>query len=137
MSLFGLETPMERPGPGQRGAVFVPRANGDPATIGLFQNGSGLVGYRNPDGTMMIYFENNRFNDGALHSWQNKIFKAYDRLVNGAPTVNKVSCEATSVEQVGFVQGSEILVIEMALLTDWLTRSNALDSAPDGPNIHA
>ncbi|HEY0065241.1 MAG TPA: hypothetical protein VGC21_24190 [Telluria sp.] len=137
MSLFGLETPMERPGPGKRGAIFVPRANGDPATVSLFQNGSGLVGYRNPDGSMMIYFENNRFNDSALHSWQNKVFKAYDRLVNGAPTVNKVSCDANAVEQVGFVQGSEILVIEMPSLTDWLTRSNALDSAPEGPNIHA
>ncbi|SHH03150.1 hypothetical protein [Massilia sp. CF038] len=137
MSLFGLETPMERPSPGKRAAVFVPKSGGDQAGGGLFQNGSGMVGYRNPDGTMTIYFENNRFNDSALHSWQNKVFKAYDRLVNGSPTVNKTSCDATSVVQIGFVQGPEILVIEMPQLTDWLTRSNALDSAPEGPNIHA
>jgi len=137
MSLFGLETPMERPAPGKRGAVFVPNPNTDPAVAGLFQNGSGLVGFRNPDGTMTIYFENNRFNDSALHSWQNKIFKAYDRLVNGAPTVNKTTCSENAVIQIGFVQGPEILVIEMPALTDWLTRCNVPDSAPEGPNIHA
>lgn len=128
---------MDRPNPGGRAAVFVPRADGDEAVIGTFKNGSGMVGFGNPDGSVFIYFENNRFNDPALHLWQNKVFKAYDRMVKNVPTVNKISCDAGNLEQVGFIEGPEILVRNMASLQDWLTRSNAIGTAPEGPEIHA
>ena len=84
----------------------------------------------------MVYFENNKFNDPALHSWQNKAFKAYDRMVKGAPTVNKLSCDAANLDQVGYIQGAEILITDMAPLTEWLKRTDALASAPDGTEIH-
>ncbi|WP_229518435.1 hypothetical protein [Massilia sp. PAMC28688] len=128
---------MDRPNPGGRAAVFVPRADGDPAVIEAFRKGSGMVGFGNHDGSLMVYFENNKFNDSSLHAWQNKVFKAYDRMVKGFPTVNKISCDAGNVEQVGFIEGPEILVRNMDALTDWLVRSGAADSAPEGPNIHA
>lgn len=137
MTTFGRDTPMDRPNPGGRAAVFVPRVDADQAVAEVLRNGSGLVGYGNPDGSVQIYFENNKFNDSALHSWQNKVFKAYDRMVKGAPTVNKLSCDAGNLEQIGFVEGPEILVRNMEQLMEWLTRSNAADSAPEGPEIHA
>ncbi len=136
MSVFERDTPMERPGPNGRAAVFVPRADGEDAVISLFKNGSGLVGFGNPDGSLMIYYENNRFNDSGLDRWQSKVFKAYDRLVNGSPTVNKVTCDALNVTQVGFVEGAEIQVRNMEALTAWLVRCNAQASAPESANIH-
>lgn len=137
MTVFGKDTPMDRPNPGGRAAVFVPRADGDPAVTEIFKKGSGMVGFGNHDRTIMVYFENNRFNDAALQSWQNKVFKSYDRMVKGVPTVNKITCDPANLEQVGFVEGSEILVRDMDALTDWLARSGAADTAPEGPNIHA
>jgi hypothetical protein len=128
---------MDRPSPGGRAAVFVPRIDAEEAVTELLKNGSGMVGYGNPDGSVQVYFENNKFNDSSLHSWQNKVFKAYGRMVLGSPTVNKLSCDAANLHQIGFIEGPEILVREMGPLTEWLTRSNTLDSAPDGPEIHA
>jgi len=137
MSIFGPNTPMERPSPGGRAALFVPRSDADANVADLLKNGSGMAGYGNLDGTVTVYFENNKFNDAALHSWQNKVFKAYDRMVKAAPTVNKVTCDAGNFTQVGFVAGSEILVEEMEQLTKWLARSGAADSAPASAEIHA
>ncbi|MES2014978.1 MAG: hypothetical protein V4484_00675 [Pseudomonadota bacterium] len=137
MSTYGRDTPTERPGPGQRAAVFAPRADAELAVAELLRNGSGMVGYGNPDGSVMVYFENNKFNDAALHSWQNKVFKAYDRMTKGSPTVNKLSCDFNNLFQIGFIQGTEILVTDMAPLTDWLSRTHTLDSAPEGSEIHA
>lgn len=137
MSTFGKDTPMDRPNPGGRAAVFVPLADAEEAVAQALRNGSGMVGFGNADGSVTIYFENNKFNDSALHSWQNKVFKAYDRMVKGSPTVNKLTCDAANLEQVGFIEGPEILVRNMDSLSHWLTRSDALDSAPAGPEIHA
>jgi len=137
MTTFGRDTPMHRPAQGMRAAVFVPRDDAEEGVAEMFKNGSGMVGYGNTDGSVQVYFENNKFNDGALLSWQNKIFKAYDRMVKSAPTVNKLSCDAGNLQQVGIIEGSEIMVTDMAQLMEWLTRSNAAASAPEGPNIHA
>ena len=137
MTTFGRDTPLDRPDAGGRAAVFVPRADAEESVAEMFRNGSGMVGFGNTDGSVQVYFENNKFNDSALHSWQNKIFKAYDRMVKGVPTVNKLSCDAGNLDQVGFIEGSEILVTDMAQLMEWLNRSNAAASAPEGPSIHA
>ncbi len=137
MTTFGRDTPMDRPNPGGRAAIFVPRADAEESVAEVLRNGSGMVGYGNPDGSVQVYFENNKFNDSALQAWQNKVFKAYDRMVKGAPTVNKLSCDAGNLEQVGFIEGPEILVRNMDQLMEWLVRSNAADSAPEGPEIHA
>lgn len=137
MTIFGRETPMDRPNPGGRAAIFVPRADGDQAVIETFKKGSGMVGFGNHDGSVTVYFENNKFDDSSLQPWQGKIFKSYDRMVKGVPTVNKITCDVANLEQVGYVEGPEILVRNMEALMDWLTRSGAADSAPEGPNIHA
>ena len=137
MQTFGRDTPMERPNPGGRAAVFVPRTDADPAVIEALKNGSGMAGFGNPDGTVTVYFENNKFNDPSLHKWENKVFKAYDRMVKRSPTVNKLTCDAANIEQVGFVEGQEILVRNMPALVQWLQRSGAGDSAPAAPEIHA
>jgi hypothetical protein len=137
MSTFGRDTPMDRPSPGGRAAVFVPRTDAEETVSGALRNGSGMVGFGNTDGSVTIYFENNKFNDSSLHAWQNKCFKSYDRMVKGSPTVNKLTCDAANLEQVGFIEGPEILVRNMASLLEWLQRSGAADSAPEGPEIHA
>lgn len=137
MTIFGRETPMDRPNPGGRAAVFVPRPDGEPAVVETFKKGSGMVGFGNHDGSVTVYFENNKFDDSALHPWQAKVFKSYDRMVKGVPTVNKITCDVANLEQVGYVEGGEILVRDMELLTAWLARSGAADSAPEGPNIHS
>ncbi|MFL6658207.1 MAG: hypothetical protein ACJ8GW_09060 [Massilia sp.] len=137
MSTFGSDTPIDRPSPGGRAAVFVPIAEAEEAVASALKNGSGMVGYGNLDGSVMVYFENNKFNDSSLHPWQSKVFKSYDRMVKGSPTVNKLSCDAANLVQIGFIEGTEILVTDMAPLTDWLKRCNALETAPAGPEIHA
>ena len=136
MATFGIDVPLERPRPGARAVLFVPHAEADEAVSTLLRNGSGMAGFGNRDGTLTIYFENNKFNEAALHAWQNKVFKAYDRMVNGSPTVNKLTCDAGNLVTVGIIAGSEILVHEMATLRAWLERSGALDSMPPEPHIH-
>ena len=137
MATFGRDTPMDRPNPGGRAAVFVPSVAADEATIELVRSGSGQVGFGNTDGTLTVYFESNKFDDSSLFKWENKVFKAYDRMVKRSPTVNKLSCDADQFEQVGFVEGSEILVRNMEALQRWLKRSKALDSMPEKPEIIA
>lgn len=137
MTTFGYDTPMERPRPGGRAAVFVPHPEASEDVAAALNNGSGMVGFGNPDRTVTIYFENNRFRDPALHAWQAKVFKAYGRMVELSPTVNKLTCDSENVVQIGFIEGSEILVRDMAKLQAWLERSGAPDSMPEGPEIHA
>lgn len=137
MSTFGRDTPMDRPNPGGRAAVFVPSLEADETVMNALKNGSGMVGFGNADGSVTIYFENNRFNDSSLHSWQNKAFKAYDRMVKRSPTVNKLTCDASNLEQVGFIEGQEILVRKMDSLAAWLQRCNAMDTMPESHEIHA
>ena len=137
MTTFGPNTPMERPSPGGRAALFVPHFDADDNVASVLKNGSGMVGFGNLDGSVTVYFENNKFNDSSLHSWQSKVFKAYDRMVKLSPTVNKVTCDAGNLIQVGMIEGTEILVRDMDQLQKWLVRSDAADSMPDGPEIHA
>ncbi|WP_426109618.1 hypothetical protein [Massilia sp. PWRC2] len=137
MTTFGFDTPMERPRAGGRAAVFVPDPNAVEAVREALRNGSGMVGFGNPDRTVTIYFENNRFNDPALQPWQAKTFKSYSRMVELSPTVNKLTCAGENVVQIGFIEGSEILVRDMAKLRAWLTISGAADSMPDSAEIHA
>ncbi|MFP5394122.1 MAG: hypothetical protein ACLGI6_21705 [Gammaproteobacteria bacterium] len=137
LNTFGRDTPMERPDPGGRAAVFTPNADADAAVLEKVKNGSGMCGFGNPDGTVTVYFENNRFGDSSLFKWESKVFKSYDRMVKRSPTVNKMTCDAGSLTQVGFVEGPEILVRDMDTLAAWLQRSGAPDSMPEAPEIVA
>jgi hypothetical protein len=137
MAMFGSDTPMERPDAGGRAALFVPNPAAEEAVAQAFNNGSGMVGFGNMDGTVTVYFENNRFGEGGLHKWENKVFKAYGRMVERLPTVNKLSCDAANLVQVGFIEGQEILVRDMDKLAEWLKKCDAFDSMPDAPQIFA
>jgi hypothetical protein len=137
MSTFGKDTPIDRPSPGGRAAVFVPAKEANEEVAALFKNGSGLVGFGNHDGTVSIYFENNRFNEGGLFKWENKVFKAYERMVKLAPTVSRCMADADNFVQVGLVQGMEILVTDMAPLHRWLQQTNTMDTAPESAEIIA
>ena len=130
-STFGKDTPIDRPNPGGRAAVFVPSATADDNVMEKLRAGTGMVGFGNKDGSVMVYFEGNRFNDSSLHKWEDKIFKAYDRMVKLAPTVNKLSCGAEHLEQVGFIEGTGITIRKRDTLLQWLKFSNALDMAPE------
>ena len=135
MANYGRDTPMERPNPGGRAAVFVPHPEADEAVAAALSNGSGITGFGNPDGTLTVYFENNRFRDPGLAAWENKVFKAYGRMVERLPTVNKLVCDAANLEHIGFIQGSEILVRDMQMLEAWLKRSDAAESMPQSAEI--
>jgi hypothetical protein len=135
MSTFGRDTPMDRPSPGGRAAVFVPSIEADDAVRDALKNGSGMVGFGNQDGSVTVYFENNKFSDPGLHLWENKVFKSYDRMVKGSPTVNKLTCDALNLEQVGFIEGAEILVRNMARLAQFLQQSGAASTAPASAEI--
>ena len=137
MVTFGREIPLERPDPGQRAAVFVPRKDAEQCVLDALRNGSGMAGYANTDRTVTVYFENNKFNDQSLHKWESKVFRAYERMVRAAPTVNKLTCDLADMVQVGLVEGQEIVVLDMAALEAWLQRSGAADSAPVATEIHA
>lgn len=137
MLMFGKDVPMYRPGPNERAAVFVPHKEPDQAIRDLLKNGSGMVGFGNPDGTLTVYFENNKFNDSSLSRWQDKCFKSYDRMTKGAPTVNKVTADAGNFVQVGLIEGYEILVTDMAALHRWLERCGVPESAPEEAQIYA
>lgn len=137
MSTFGRDTPMERPNPGGRAAVFVPHPEAEEGVANAVNNGSGMVGFGNADGTVTVYFENNKFRDPGLHKWESKMFKAYGRMVERSPTVNKLTCDAANLVQIGFIDGQEILVRDMDKLAEWLRKGDTLDSMPEAAEIHA
>jgi hypothetical protein len=137
MATYGRDTPMERPNPGARAAIFVPHPQADEVLMAAFSNGSGITGFGNPDGTLTVYFENNRFREPGLSTWESKVFKAYLRMVERLPTVNKLVCNAANLEHIGFIQGPEILVRDMQMLEAWLKRSGAGDSMPESEEIRA
>lgn len=124
---------MGRPDTDGRAAIFVPSASFDSANNANIRLGSGIVGFGNPDGTLTVYFEGNRFDDSSLHKWENKARKAYDRMVMGAPTVSKAKLNASTLEQIGSIDGMGINLKQPERLHHWLERANALDTAPIGP----
>jgi hypothetical protein len=131
------QIPEDRPDPGGYAAVFVPRLDADEFVLEALKNGSGMAGFANGDGSVTVYFENNRFADPALGAWQSKVFKAYDRMVKRMPTTSKLTCDQGNLRAIGVVGGAQIVVSDMAALTEWLQRTGALASAPDGPLIQA
>ncbi|MBB3223489.1 hypothetical protein [Pseudoduganella umbonata] len=129
-STYSKDTPTERPGVDGRAGVFVPTDAVD-LNSGVIRKGAGIVGYGNPDGTLTVYFEANRFEESSLHKWENKVRKAYDRLVMVAPTVSKAKMNASTMELVGYIDGSGIQLKQPDSVTTWLTISDALDTAPE------
>ncbi len=136
MATFGKDTPIDRPTPGGRAAIFVTAEGAEEPVTEAIKKGAGICGYGNPDGTVTVYFEWNKFGDNSLHKWENKVFKSYDRMVKLSPTVNKITAEADNFIQIGIMEGTEILVRNMEKLLAWLTKHGAADTMPEGPEIH-
>lgn len=133
VTTYGKDTPVGRPDTDGRAAVFVPTDSFDAANNANIRLGAGIVGFGNPDGTLTVYFESNRFDESSLHKWENKARKAYDRMVAGAPTVSKAKLTANMLEQIGVIDGMGIHLKQPERLEQWLQRANALDTAPAGP----
>lgn len=132
LSTYSKDTPVGLPVVGGRAGVFVPTDLFDVANSTTIRQGAGIVGFGNPDGSLTVYFEANRFDESSLHKWENKTRKAYDRMVMVAPTVSKAKMDAKYLEQVGYIDGTGITLKAPERLTEWLTQSNALDTAPSG-----
>jgi hypothetical protein len=128
---YGKDTPVGRPNTDGRAGVFVPTAEFDLDNTTTIRKGAGIVGFGNPDGTLTVYFEANRFDESGLHRWEHKMRKAYDRMVMAAPTVSKTKLEAKFLEQVGIIDGMGINLKNPEALQRWLAASNALDTAPE------
>lgn len=128
---IGQDIPVERPDADGRAALFVP-SNGVKEDILLtIRNGAAIVGFANHDGTITLYFESNRFDDPALAKWEHKARKAYDRLIDNAPTVSKMNTDQENVEQIGYINGKGITIRRMDSLKRWLTYSDAMASCPE------
>jgi len=132
ISTYSKDTPVGRPNVDGRAAVFVPTEQIDAASASVIRKGAGIVGFGNPDGSLMVYFEGNRFDESALHKWENKARKAYDRMVMAAPTVSKAKIDAKMLEQIGYIDGTGITLRLPEKLTEWLEQADAMDTAPDG-----
>jgi len=134
VSTYSKDTPVGRPNTDGRAAVFVPTEALDLATANI-RKGAGIVGFGNPDGSLTVYFEGNRFDETSLHKWENKARKAYDRMVMCAPTVSKAKIDARMLEQIGIIDGSGISLKQPERLQEWLAKADALDTAPSGPIV--
>jgi hypothetical protein len=130
VSTYSKDTPVGRPDTDGRAAIFVPSELFDVGNSTTIRKGAGIVGFGNPDGSLTVYFEANRFDESSLHKWENKARKAYDRMVMGAPTVSKAKIDAKMLEQVGIIDGMGINIKQPERLQHWLAVSNALDTAP-------
>ncbi|WP_028100666.1 hypothetical protein [Pseudoduganella violaceinigra] len=131
LSTYSKDTPVGLPGVGGRAGLFVPTELFDVANSSTIRHGAGIVGFGNPDGSLTIYFEANRFDESSLHKWENKARKAYDRMVMVAPTVSKAKIDAKFLELVGYIDGAGITLKEPARVNEWLAQSNAMDTAPE------
>jgi hypothetical protein len=130
LSTYSKDTPVGLPVVGGRAGVFVPTELFDLANSTTIRKGAGIVGFGNPDGSLTVYFEANRFDESSLHKWENKTRKAYDRMVMVAPTVSKAKIDAKYLEMVGYIDGAGITLKEPERLHQWLEQSGALDTAP-------
>lgn len=132
LTTYSKDTPVGLPVVGGRAGVFVPTELFDVASSTTIRKGAGIVGFGNPDGSLTVYFEANRFDDSSLHKWENKIRKAYDRLVMVAPTVSKAKMDAKYLEMVGYIDGLGVTLKELDRVNEWLASSDAMDTAPAG-----
>jgi hypothetical protein len=131
MSVIGQDIPMERPDTDGRAALFVPSTAVKEDVLLTIRKGAAIVGFANHDRTITVYFESNRFDDPILAKWEHKARKAYDRLVDNAPTVSKLNVSPDNFEQIGYINGKGITIRRMDSLKRWLTYSDAIASCPE------
>ncbi|MET3132519.1 hypothetical protein AAKU55_002793 [Oxalobacteraceae bacterium GrIS 1.11] len=130
MSSLGQDIPMERPDADGRAALFVPSKSAKEDVLLSVRKGAAIVGFANHDRSVTVYFESNRFDDPTLLKWEHKARKAYDRLIDNAPTVSKMNADPACFEQIGYINGKGITIRRMDSLKRWLTESDALATCP-------
>jgi len=122
---------MERPDADGRAALLVPVPGIKEDVLLTIRKGAAIVGFANHDRTVTVYFESNRFDDPVLAKWEHKARKAYDRLIDNAPTVSKLTTSPANFEQIGYINGKGLTIRRMDSLKRWLEYSDALASCPE------
>lgn len=135
-STFEKDTPMGHPQTHGHAGLFVPKAGGEAELPANLRQGAGIIGFGNPNGTLTIYFESNRFNDGALEKWESKVQAAYRRMIDHLPTTSKAVIAPHQLEQVGTVRASGLRLTRFDSLMRWLAESQATESAPDSEELN-
>ncbi len=117
-------------------ALFVPVPGSEVELPPNLKKGAAIVGFGNPNGTLTIYFESNRFNENALHLWEAKLQAAFRRMIEHLPTTSKAVLPPHQFEQVGLVSADGFRVTRFESLKRWLAYSQASDSAPENDEKH-
>jgi hypothetical protein len=129
-STFDKDTPIGHPNHNGHAALFVPVPGSEGDLPSNLRKGAAIIGFGNPNGTLTIYFESNRFNDSALHPWESKVKAAYRRMIDHLPTTSKAVIAPHQFEQVGSVGADGLRVRRIDSLKRWLAYSNLSESAP-------
>lgn len=135
-STFEKDTPMGHPQPHGFAALFVPIAGNEAELPPNIRHGAGIIGFGNPNGTLTIYFESNRFNDSSLHKWESKVQAAFRRMIDHLPTTSKMVIQPHQFEQVGTMGASGLRLTRFDSLKRWLSYSQAIESAPDSEELN-
>jgi hypothetical protein len=135
-STFEKDTPIGHPQTHGHAALFVPVAGYEAELPANIRKGAGIIGFGNPNGTLTIYFESNRFNDSSLHKWENKVQAAYRRMIDHLPTTSKMVIPPSQLEQVGTMAASGLRLTRFDSLKRWLTYSQAMESAPGSEELN-
>jgi hypothetical protein len=127
---FDKATPMGRPHRHGQAGLFVPIPGFENDLPPTLKNGAAIVGFGNPNGTLTIYFESNRFDDSSLHKWEDKAQLAFRRMIDHLPTTNKSVVPPSQMEQVGIMEADGLRLTRFESLKRWLHHSQALDTIP-------
>ena len=130
VSTFERDTPIGHPQADGFAALFVPVAGSEAELPSNVRHGAGIIGFGNPNGTLTIYFESNRFSDSTLHLWENKVRTAYRRMVEHLPTTSKAVIPPHQLEQVGTMGPDGLRLTRFDSLKRWLAYSKLIESAP-------
>jgi hypothetical protein len=134
-STFEKDTPMGHPQTHGFVGLFVPVLGSDIDMPGNIRDGAGIIGFGNPNGTLTIYFENNRFGDSSLDKWEKKVLAAYRRMIDHLPTTSKAVVQPTQLQLVGTMAADGLRLTRFDGLQRWLDHSKLPDSAPESHEI--
>lgn len=132
---FDKATPMGRPQRHGQAGLFVPIPGMERELPATLKNGAAVVGFGNPNGTLTVYFESNRFDDSSLHKWEDKAQIAFRRMIDHLPTTSKATVPPSQMEQVGVMDIDGLRVTRFESLKRWLHHCNALDTAPNSTEV--
>jgi hypothetical protein len=132
---FEKDTPMGHPQVHGHVGLFVPVAGSEGELPDNCRRGAGIIGFGNPNGTLTIYFESNRFNDSALDMWESKVQMAFRRMIDHLPTTSKAVIQPQQLEQVGTMRANGLRLTRVDSLKRWLADSQAMASAPDSEEL--